>query len=69
MEVQFLVAQAREAKSDWDTAVDVYKCMYVVLSDDPSEAVQQRKLFMSISRGFYETREYDSACYLDGALK
>ena len=59
--IQLLLAQAHEANLDWDAAVDVYKGMFKILSDDPSEAVQQRKLFMGISRGFYETGDYDKA--------
>ena len=61
IEIQFLLAQAHEAQLNWDAALDVYKGMVVILSDGPPEEVQLRKVFMGISRGFYETGEYDKA--------
>ena len=67
IEIQLLLAQAHEAKSDWDAAVDVYVGMsdfYGGPSKDVRQRELQRKLFMCISEAFYNTGDYDKA--IDG---
>ena len=68
MAVQLLIAEAHEANSDWDIAIDVYRGIFVILSNDTSALVQLRKAYMGMYRGYYETGEYDEAIAFGDAV-
>ena len=61
-DIKIALAEAREEMRDWEAARDTYLDMFVLMdSPDVGTPVEQRKIFMGISRCFYELGDYDRA--------